>query len=1021
MALGSERAQALSKSEAGEVLRYWLASLQLEEALATRPRARRPLVGHSAPRLDAPSPGHDYFKLPLDAGLEALFRAQRPLHKPFDAELSAFFETWLATQYRRGEDDRELSHLVAFPVVHLPRGDLAGLLRYGVRLRFGEPGGAQFAVPSRAERRRKQFPPAPSEVRLAAVTRSGRQWPFFVDTRLLHQQLGVAREDIDALFTALRAEEELDELRMLTSICEVLERTAEVPLAAQSGSVLERMTHAMGQLLARNAPRAKVYPVGVVVDGTRAKTTWYLQRELSALIDEEPDVAWELDGCLGAYITGEAPAIGIAAQRALFRGPPLSESQRFAAERTAGSRLTAVQGPPGTGKTTLILHLAAQALVQQVDELAERGRMGSALFVVTSTNNRAVDNVIEPLNAHGELPLALRAGSQRVCEHVLSQQLERAHSWLLQAKGRPAAERTQQLAAALSHFVALRDEVREQQAPRVRAYERDSQRSALQHELSRLGQRIGASGAADVDVKRVHGVYEPLQLAHKRLQELCTLCDAAPGLPQLKAIDRCFRSLQSRVLPELAAAVSAAGLVLELELPPPLPASTDPAVLMEAWGDASELAFARVEELQLRLARDLGVGRLRERARLLERQLAGLVATDAPTHQPENDDLQRALFEAAVQVREAWAAAASDTLVPLTQRALVAARTEFSLRSLWNDDPAVWEALRQLFGLWGCTLLSLGNGFPMRAEAIAQVVIDEAGQCHPAYAISALLRSHAALIIGDVHQLEPVIDLEPADDERVLQSCKLSLSPAALAPFRVHSEAFCSVQALADRAVLERPRLTEHFRCQPEIIAISDALCRYGLQVFTPPEGPAVPLPFLPLPVSFIDVTGEQERLGGSWHNPAELALSLELLQALLRAGVSPSDIAVITPYRGQLELLQKQLARLGVPIDYSLELQDADQAPAASSGGLTLGTVHRFQGGERSIVLFTSVVTRRASLPFLDQRENLLNVAVSRARHRFVALGDRGLLAKGKRTRLLTDAASPVSPDVFREQLRLI
>jgi len=265
-----------------------------------------------------------------------------------------------------------------------------------------------------------------------------------------------------------------------------------------------------------------------------------------------------------------------------------------------------------------------------------------------------------------------------------------------------------------------------------------------------------------------------------------------------------------------------------------------------------------------------------------------------------------------------------------------------------------------------------------------------------------------------------VIDLEPDDDERVIQSCKLTLSAAALAPYRVHSDARCSVQALADRAVVERPRLTDHFRCQPEIIAICDALCDYGLRVHTRRQRSSPPVAFLQHPVSFIDLVGEQERLGGSWQNGVELNLTLELFLALTNAGIDPSDIAVITPYRGQLEQLRKQFVRMNIPLDPSIEMFDLEEGTVPAGRGAALGTVHRFQGGERSIVLFSSVVTRRASLGFLDDRENLLNVAVSRARHHLITLGNRALLASGRRTGLLARAAQPLEPEAFRKQLGL-
>jgi hypothetical protein len=1015
----------LTRAQATEVLRYWLASLQLEEALAARPRARRAPAASSEARVAAPVAGQDYFKLAIDDALAALVGASVPLQKPFDGELAAFFEHWLAQRYRRGDDDRELSHLLAFPVVHLPRGELAGLLRFGVRVQFGDPGGPQFVAPSRSQRARKQFPNPPHEVRVSALGQSAKQWPFFVDTRLLQHQLGVARESIDAFVAALRAEPELDEATMLRAVCALLEseldaaapETASQLTAAES---VPRIVAAMVALLARNGGRARVYPVGVVVDSTRAKTTWYLQRELQQLLEERAELHWELDGCLGSYLTGRPAATGVALQRGLVRGPSLTASQRHAAEHAWGSTLAAVQGPPGTGKTTLILHMAAEAVIRQVDALADDGEMGRGPFVVTSTNNRAVDNVIDPLNADlgYRLPLALRAGSQRVCEHLLQPQLMAARTWLDVARGRP--DREAALTQALQLFRGARNELRAALAPYASACDAATRAAQLRHELALLDEALaGAPPALDPD--RVASLYEPLAKARTRIARLCELCEAQVGVAQLQAIDRQYRASAKRDLPALAEAASDAGIALELGLPPALPPTTDVGELMEAWEEAAQNAALQVETLHLQLAHALGTARARDRRQKLQRELAALGVQDELPERPACDALERALFEAAVAAREAWAAANAADLLRAVDAALAAVRGDASLRPLFNEDGETFQELQQLFGVWGCTLLSLGNCFPAKHGAIAHAVIDEAGQCHPTYAVSALVRSRAALIIGDVHQLEAVIDLEPADDERAIESCKLSLSAAQLAPYRVHSEARCSVQALADRAARERPRLTDHFRCQPEIIAICDALCGYGLTVHTPRQGPSAPLPFLPAPVSLIDVAGEQERLGGSWHNPAELELTLELLNALLGAGIAADDVAIITPYRGQLELLLRQLVRAGVPIDRSLELADLEQTPAAHSGGVAVGTVHRFQGGERSVVLFSSVVSRRASLSFLDRSEHLLNVAVSRARHRFVTIGSRAVLASGERSALLVRAATRVEPDSFRAQLRLV
>jgi hypothetical protein len=63
---------------------------------------------------------------------------------------------------------------------------------------------------------------------------------------------------------------------------------------------------------------------------------------------------------------------------------------------------------------------------------------------------------------------------------------------------------------------------------------------------------------------------------------------------------------------------------------------------------------------------------------------------------------------------------------------------------------------------------------------------------------------------------------------------------------------------------------------------------------------------------------------------------------------------------------------------------------------------------------LFSSVVTRAQSLPFLNARPNLLNVALSRAQHHFVCLGHVATLATGSRSRLLVDDVSRLLPAAY-------
>jgi hypothetical protein len=1026
----------LNHEQGDEVLRYWLSALRLEEALQLRPQARRASHAALVPKLEQPTPGQDYFKLPLDAGLAQLLAKQTQLKRAFDGELCGFFETWLDGQYRRSEEEGELSHLLCFPVVHLPKGELAGLVRCGVRLRFASGENRAFKAPTRAERQRQVYPLPPDEARITRAPKVEGTLPFFIDTRLLRQPLGVSGERIDALFEALRARSDASEQQMLALLTTTLEwsatRSSAAPDSVEAEAVrlresvakesceleawLGRLTAAMRRLLAQSSSRAQVYAVGIVVDGTQAKTTWHLQREINALLDGDGGASWKVDSPLGAYLTGRAQTAGEAPQRALFPGPGLTFSQRAAAEHFWGSSLSAVQGPPGTGKTRLILHLCAEALVRQVEPMVDGGRMGSALFLIASSNNRAVDNVIEPL-VGSELPLALRAGSRQACEQQLGPALRQTLAWLKRAESVGMGERLGRLTHAKELFKAKRAELDLVLAPRRVALARIAERVRLERELEAVTARSTSAPSTlsvlGVTTRDSKAIFEALIPLEKRLRALSRLCEAAPGHAPLQAMQRHFKRTESKDLPLFQHALDAAGLRLELpQLPPQFKGQVSAEQQMERWEEASEQFLARLDQLRAAFEQNKVLAQQAERQRKLRADLDAMGADAAVPVAADHEPQSRALWDAAIAAREAWAAQHTAELTKAVTTALRTVEQERSLRSLFRNDADAARWLCRLFNIWGSTLLSLGNCFPADSGSVARLVIDEAGQCHPAHAVSALLRAESALVIGDVHQLAPVIDLGADDDARLLRAGRLGSFATQLAPYRVHAEAHVSAQSIADRAVTERLALVDHFRCQPEIIALSDALCRYGLSVHTPSADRAALAPYLTHPVALVDLRGEQAPLAGSWCNELELRETLALVENLLDRGVRAAEIAVITPYRGQLERLRRSFAERRIPLEYSQELNES--GASGERAGVALGTVHRFQGGERSIVLFSAVVTDPGSLSFLNTRPNLLNVAVSRAQHHFICLGHADVLAQGARTRLLTAAAHALAPSAY-------
>lgn len=1044
----------MSATIATDVLRYWAALLRQEEALAVRPKARRGSSQPSTSPVASPRPGQDYVKLPFAGNEKFLLQAQETLSTPITPDVSVFFEDWLYKQYRSGGEDGRLEHLVSFPTVLLPRDELAGLLRFSADVQWWREG-KRFELPKSRQRSQGEVSEPPDVMKLdrgGAV--SDEALPYFIDTRLLRDVLRIDGERLDAFFNQAK-ERTYGAAELVVAVCELLEAQlrddgqhlpaealslsagdAPKPQQRPPAELLQRLHQLTTARLRGISSRCRAFPVALLLDASRNRTTFHVQRDLQAALARLEESQLEPAHPLMAYLNAaperdkSVPAVTPTRQPIVgrFRGAGLTASQRDAAEIFLGAQLTAVQGPPGTGKTHVILTLAASELIRKVSFLQRIKHPGPDLLLVTSTNNRAVENVVRPLGQEltpSELPLALRVGSRDVTEKVTQTELLRAKSWLERQPEVTEAE----LQKAVSDFAAADKRVSTRLAALHAEYEAERHLAALERALAALPEESAAAAATAA--------------VETSLGQLGVALSDAPA-DVLDELMQCLRelSLRLRVLSELAEPTQATapkhlalhfkvtrhqqlrrlekilGAPLELGLPPALPGKTPAAQAREAWEDAAEEALGLVTAL-----RDALEGPAKQKRRAVERERLTRELNDlrgaarppaAEIDWPASELEQAALFEAAVRLREAWARANKKALVPaLTHAAQTCARTR-SLRALLEatKGPGVW--LKRLYPVWGCTLLSMGNNFSPDKGMIRRVVIDEAGQCHGAYAVSALLRAESALVIGDVNQLEPVVELTAADESRLLKGLALKSGSAELAPFRVYQGSDTSAQSIADRAVSSRPTLIDHFRCQVEIATICDELCGYGLVTHTPRRSHESLVSALSYPLLFSAVNGAQQRFAGSWVNPAELAEVTRWIQHLLRAGLRPSQLGVITPFRGQLEGLWRELRAARVPLERPMLVEDLEQTNlfGAADSGVALGTVHRFQGGERSVILFSTTITEARSLPFVDERVNLVNVAASRAREHLVTIGHGPTLRAGQNTRSLVGRARPAAPE---------
>jgi hypothetical protein len=918
----------------------------------------------------------------------------------------------------------------------------------------------QFQAPPAEERAKGHFPEPPMELRLARPAREPDQvLPFFLDSGLLQRELRVEPEELDGLFARLRRLREVTPSTMIEATCELLEAPLDGERAGQGeragedertpkierergaakraspAALVSRLFEAVQRRCQALGGRSRCYPVGLLVSTERVRATYHVQRDLTHAVASFTEETLEPAAPLASYLEGRSPELSREPCLGRWAGATLTENQREALELGLGSEFCAVQGPPGTGKTTLILDAVAHQLVEKARGIAKNGQPKQTFLMVTSTNNRAVDNVIDPLGsgAHADFPLALRLGSREVTSTVTVRTLTRLLAYVERAS--EVSEET--FDEARREFAAKLGRVEELLAPERRRAAAERVNAQREREIAALEARIREAERAhdtpdselSAALRQLFGqaTLTPAQHAPYRddpagaRRDTASLIQALAKLSReaesdedsaLKRVELGFRRVVRQRVPPIERWF---GAPLALALPPRAKAGAR--IGTAEWEDALEASIGAL------LALEAAVGALASYAQNCKRveQLRAEAATaraNAPAEpvrpSPPDASVLAELTQSALALRELWLRRHRSDVRDSVRAAIAAGTRSRSLRALLDasSGPGLW--LRRLFPCFGCTLLSLGNAFSGERPAFERVIIDEAGQCHPAYVVSALLRARSALVIGDVHQLEPVIGLGREDEHRIFRGLKLEVSETQMQPYRTYDESGNSAQSLAERAVPGRPSLRDHFRCQAEIALLSDAWCNYGLVPRAARASCQAFVPELVAPVLLAQVRGEQERYLGSFRNRLEALEVTSWVERLLASGLSPSDIAVITPYRGQSEHLVHALRNARIPVERPRD-ELAEEATlelfAGASAALAVGTVHRFQGGERRIVLFSTTVTRSESLGFIDERVHLLNVATSRAKEHLIVVGSAAALRQGRHTRALVESATELPP----------
>lgn len=268
------------------------------------------------------------------------------------------------------------------------------------------------------------------------------------------------------------------------------------------------------------------------------------------------------------------------------------------------------------------------------------------------------------------------------------------------------------------------------------------------------------------------------------------------------------------------------------------------------------------------------------------------------------------------------------------------------------------------------TSLTIKKAFLLEEELFDIVVIDEASQCDVASALPLLFRAKSAVIIGDPLQLPHITSVAKHEQNFVLE--KLGLDKAILN--YINNSLFNHADSLGIRSGLESAFLEEHFRCHPDIINFSN---RY---YYLPKAGHELDIKTTRKQFTFGNPGMNWIQTIGSTDNTKNVnALEVENcinLVKKLKEENPKASIGIITPFKHQKEAIIRELNR--VP-----DTQD-----------ILCDTVHKFQGDEKDIILFSLVVSTN-SRPSLINFINLyspyiINVAITRARSALYIIGNK-------------------------------
>ncbi|WP_353684563.1 AAA domain-containing protein [Thermodesulfovibrio sp. 3907-1M] len=522
----------------------------------------------------------------------------------------------------------------------------------------------------------------------------------------------------------------------------------------------------------------------------------------------------------------------------------LTKSQREAYESMINKRFSLIEGPPGTGKTHLIATFAADMILE------------GKKTVITSTNNRAVDNVYKKLKEfdckierhlktgkilHGYVRLGSSNYIKDFVEYLFDfvNEVKQIPPWSIEESFNLLAEEVEILKKFIEKYLLLQNF------------------STTEFEL----------------------FFTDQQSMKNFVQEhLLTLNFLLDRLNQWNANLFPFSLFFGKKYKEsLAEFCHERGLVL-------------PALKDRKYLTCREIYNREKHTISL-LPRVCELNCIREEFEDLAEKLQRIVN--------ENTDSMEKLFEKVrklyfIRKRELnyWELAKNKQWLNDIEKK----KNSIEEGKFWGSEDIIFKFAPVVI----TTALTSTNVCKQEVDLIDYVIVDEAAQTLFCYVFPLFIRGKIFIAIGDDNQLGPVITNR--DYIQIPQDMK---------PYLTYDKtAYYVIKEITKEKYIG---LKEHFRCARTIIEFCDALINYGLRVETKEDRLAIKNSKISMlfekNLTFIDVKGISKG-NRSKYNEKEIRVISEIISDL-QMEIDLKQVGVIAPYRLQVEKLRNSLRNL--------------------------------------------------------------------------------------------------------------